>query len=173
MGSKPSLYIKLVKRARKFLRSNFMRRFPFLVKLLRPLFEREYWVPTPHRMAMGLSIGVFFAFAMLIIPIQMLCAAVTCLFIRANLPLALGACWISNPFTIPPLMLAMVWVGEQFEHLGADLGQHEVDLGIGAMNYAHFMVGCVTSGIILALAVYPVYMLCWLLWPSKKNKGKE
>ena len=78
MGSKPSLYIKLVKRARKFLRSNFMRRFPFLVKLLRPLFEREYWVPTPHRMAMGLSIGVFFAFAMLIIPIQMLCAAVTC-----------------------------------------------------------------------------------------------
>jgi len=168
MGKKPSFYIRLVKRARKFLRSKFMRRFPFIVNLLKPLFKREYWVPTPHRVALGLSIGVFFAFAMLIIPIQMLCAAVVCLYSRANLPVAIGACWISNPFTIPPLVLAMEWVGKQFEHVGANLSQHEIDFGMGSVNYAHMMVGCVASGFILALLTYPLYMTIWFLWPKKK-----
>lgn len=165
---KRTLYLKLVVKARRFLNSKFMRKTPWLIAILSPLLKREYWVPTPHRVALGLSIGVFFAFAMLVFPIQMLCSAVICLLCKGNLPVALGTCWISNPITIPLLIPVMVWVGKQFEFLAVNCENAEWCLFNITFNYGHFLVGCVMSGIILAALTYPLYMLGWILWPKKK-----
>lgn len=170
------LYIKLVKRARKFLRSGFMRRFPWLVKLMAPLFNRQYWVPSPHRMALGLSIGLFFAFTMMVIPLQMICAAIACLYFRGNLPIAFGACWITNPLTIPPLILAMVWLGAKLDAAGlsvsASAESHEI-FGI-TVNWAHLVVGCLSTGIVSALLAYPIFIgILWMMPKPRKLGDKK
>jgi uncharacterized protein len=170
-----SLYITLVKRARKFLRSKTMRKFPWLVKLIAPLFAREYWVPTPHRLALGLSIGMFFAFAMLILPVQMLCSAIVCLFLRGNLPISIGACWVSNPVTIPFLIYPMVWLGKYLEFLTGNLGEHAYKIPYVNIdvNYAHFVVGCVASGIILGCLSYPLFMIGWWIFGKKGERKRK
>ena len=168
---KRTLYLKLVVKARRFINSKYMRKLPWLKALMRPLLGREYWIPTPHRVALGLSIGVFFAFSMLVFPVQMLGSAIFCLLSKGNLPVALGACWISNPFTIPLLIPVMVWVGKQFQFLSKNCQDSELCLFDITFNYGHFMVGCMLSGIILSLLTYPLYMLGWFLWPKKKKES--
>ena len=172
------LYIKLVKRARKFLRSGFMRRFPWLVKLMAPLFNRQYWVPSPHRMALGLSIGLFFAFSMMIVPLQMICAAFACLYFRGNLPIAFGACWITNPLTIPPLILATSWVGSKLDEVGFGISDSVDSIKIPAtsieVNWAHFLVGSITSGIVLAILAYPILLgILWIIPKPRKRDDKK
>ena len=153
----PSLYIKLVKKARAFLRGRFMRKFPLLVKVLKPLFRREYWLPTPHRMAMGLAIGVFYAFALLVVPVQMMCSAFTCLAFRGNLPLALGACWISNPVSIIFLIKPMEWLGAYIGNFsGIHFGDKALEMFEISVNYGNFAAGCFVSGVVFGALSYPL-----------------
>lgn len=49
----------------------------------------------------GLAAGAFYAFVPF--PWQMLLAAVTAIWLRFNLPVAVAMVWISNPLTIPPI----------------------------------------------------------------------
>ena len=154
-----SYYVRMVKQARGFLRGKFMQRFPWLMRLLKPLFKKEYWLPNPHRMALGFAIGIFFAFAMLVFPIQMLCSAFACMFFKGNLPMSLGACWVSNPLTIPPLVWLMTKVGAKLDSLGVDMPELEFSVwGIEGLAFSHFMVGCVSSGIVLGLLSYPIVL---------------
>jgi len=172
--SKPSLYIRLVKRARSFMRGKMLKKIPFTQRLLKPLTRREYWLPTPHRIAMGVAIGVFYAFATLVLPVQMLFSALTCIYFRGNLPIALGTCWISNPFTVGPLAIAMVWVGDIFDRHFYDMPKFGI--GIYGLDYEvdlyKFVVGCVFSGTVLALLVYPItfFILKWM--ESRRDKRR-
>lgn len=63
-----------------------------------------------HTASRGVAIGMFWAFAP--IPLQMLPAALFCWLIRGNLPVAILCVWISNPLTIPPLLLLEYRIGE-------------------------------------------------------------
>lgn len=162
-------------KAQRFLRNKSTKKwFPWIIPLLKPLFRREYWLPSPHRMALGLSIGLFFAFSMMVIPVQMILAAFVCLFLRANLPLSLGACWISNPVTIPFLIVPMVWMGKLFERLtGSVFDANSIKILGQEVNYAHFLSGCIFSGVILALLAYPCFLLVWYLSPLKNIKSPK
>ena len=60
-------------------------------------FSRRYTVR-------GLSAGAFFAFVP--VPWQMLLVALTALWWRFNLPVALTMVWITNPLTIAPIAFA-------------------------------------------------------------------
>lgn len=49
----------------------------------------------------GLAVGAFFAFVPF--PWQMLLAAITAVWLRFNLPVAVAMVWITNPLTLPPI----------------------------------------------------------------------
>ena len=59
--------------------------------------------------SLGVMVGLFWAFTP--IPFQMLPAAITAWIIRANLPLSVALVWISNPVTVPPLLLIAYGIG--------------------------------------------------------------
>lgn len=164
-----SVYLKLVRRSHRFLRSGLMRRVPLIARVLKPLFQREYWIASPHRMALGLSIGLFCAFSMMVIPVQMIVAAAACLWFRANLPISLGACWITNPLTIPPLAYFAVIVGEKISLLGIDLGDEKLSILGLEVHYGHFMVGCVTLAVVLSLLAYPIFRFTLYCMPKRKR----
>jgi len=78
------------------------------------ILHSEYWRFTrrsvPRGVAMGLFVGVFF----LIPGIQIIGAALFCLPVRGNIPLAAGMTFLTNPFTTPFLILASLPIGNLF-----------------------------------------------------------
>lgn len=68
------------------------------------------WEFDCHAVALGVAIGVFAAFVP-ILPFQMVIAAIIAILIRANLPMAVIASWISNPITFLPITYLTYFVG--------------------------------------------------------------
>ena len=75
-----------------------------------PLLDRPWlWQANRHGIAAGLAAGLFLG---LLVPVgQMICACVAVLILRANLPAAVLATFISNPLTTPALLVAGYHVG--------------------------------------------------------------
>jgi uncharacterized protein (DUF2062 family) len=66
------------------------------------VFAKYVWIHDCRAISGGLALGVFVALTPTI-PFQMLLAAVGSLFFRVNLPIAVAACWITNPVTAVPI----------------------------------------------------------------------
>ena len=58
----------------------------------------------------GLAIGAFYAFVPF--PWQMLLAAITAVWLRFNLPVAVAMVWITNPLTMAPIAFVNYRLGE-------------------------------------------------------------
>lgn len=69
------------------------------------IFHSHLWAVDRFAVAGGLSLGLFVAFTPTI-PFQMLLCTFGALLFRVNLPIALAACWITNPFTAFPIYMA-------------------------------------------------------------------
>lgn len=177
-------YLKLVRRAYKTLRHPRIRKIKWLEAPIKAIFAKKYWQPCRATAANGLSVGFFCA--MLPIPLQMLVAALGCLRTRGNVPIALAACWITNPVTQVPIMLIQEKFGAWLHNHGAPraplfdklespvkiemFGYSLIDSGNVALNAGSFIVGMLASAIILSLLAYPiVYGICLFL----PNRGKS
>ncbi len=57
----------------------------------------------------AVAVGLFWAFIPM--PFQMVAAAATAIILRINLPIAVLMVWVSNPFTMPPLLYISYLVG--------------------------------------------------------------
>ncbi len=71
----------------------------------------EIWKIDQFRLANGLSLGLFIAFTPTI-PFQMLLCIIGAVILHVNLPIALAACWITNPVTAIPVFLAAHKLGK-------------------------------------------------------------
>ena len=69
------------------------------------IMHSHLWALDSQAVAGGLALGLFIAFTPTI-PFQMFLCALGALFFRVNLPIALAACWITNPVTAVPIYLA-------------------------------------------------------------------
>ena len=61
----------------------------------------EYLFPNRKMISKGVFIGIFIAFIPM--PMQMALVLAVMPFTRFNVPIALAMCWLSNPFTMPPM----------------------------------------------------------------------
>ena len=62
-----------------------------------------------HSVSRAMAIGLFWA--MIPMPLQMLVAALCAVPARANLPIAVGLVWLTNPLTMPPVFYCNYKVG--------------------------------------------------------------
>jgi uncharacterized protein len=81
----------------------------------RHFLDKRVWRPTQHTLAGGLAIGMFIT--SIILPGQMPLAVVLAGVFRVNVPIAVVACWLSNPFTYAPMIFVEVKIGEWFLRL--------------------------------------------------------
>lgn len=82
------------------------------LKLFAPhLADPRLWQFNRHSLNKAVYIGVLSAFFPL--PGQMLLALIGSLVFRANVPMALGLTWITNPLTTLPIFYASYYVGAQ------------------------------------------------------------
>lgn len=96
------------------LRELILRRLPdrnrlrrsFLYRVFgKGILARDLWHFDARSLAGGASLGLFIAFTPTI-PFQMLLACVGALYFRVNLPIALLACWVTNPITAVPIYMS-------------------------------------------------------------------
>ncbi len=73
------------------------------------LHKADVWHFNRRYVSRAALIGLFCAFIPL--PMQMLIAAVACIFMRANLPISILFVWITNPLTIAPIFYGCYRLG--------------------------------------------------------------
>lgn len=135
------------------------------------LFANELWHPTGQKFAAGMAIGAFFA--LIPLPVQMIAAALTAFFFRANIPAAIAGTWLSNPFTFPFCVYFQYRLG-CFLMDRAPMHFKNPDL-FASLSEAPmpFIVGIVPAALILAAATYPVTLLLWDWTTKSVHAAKE
>lgn len=145
------------------------------------LHSPSLWRFNRHSAAQGTAVGVFVAF--IPIPLQMLLAAALALVTRANLPLAIGLVWITNPLTMP-----FLWYGTY--RLGCVLldRPHTPEHGFEmSLHWFHeelthiwqpLYLGSFVSGLVLALASYVLVQLLWRFnivraWRQRRERKRS
>ncbi|MBT8036069.1 MAG: DUF2062 domain-containing protein [Verrucomicrobiae bacterium] len=154
-------YLKMVRRAYRYLRHPHIRKRPWLVTLTKPLFDRDLWHPCRNSVAGAVSIGLFCA--MLPIPFQMLIAALASVRAKANIPISMATCWVTNPFTHLPIIVPLQikfghWIGTVVDiPLPFDKEAHIPFPGVDITGSpADFVVGFLVMGVLLSILAYPV-----------------
>lgn len=182
MGLKLKLrYLRLVRRAYRTLRSPGIRKHPWLQKLIVPMFHRELWHPCRDTVASGLAIGLFVS--QLPMPGQMILAGVGAVRFRANVPIALAACWVTNPLTQIPIILFQEGLGDflrQTLHIPIHPILEKIQIPLKfipgmeneVLNGGSFILGFLSMAILLMLAAYPIVYLLSALMPKLLPKTR-
>lgn len=152
-------YLRLVRLSFRSLRHPRLRHRSWWQALTRPVSNRALWIPCRDTVAMGVAIGSFFS--MMLMPFQGIAAAVLAIRFRANVPFAVAACFLSNPVTTPAILWGQFVLGDWLRKtVGVPmphfLCQVELNAPVGQLNAASFLLGMITSGLLTALAAYPV-----------------
>ena len=137
------------------------------------LFHPGLWFLNRRSAARGVAIGMFCG--LIPGPLQMLGAALVCLAVRANLPIALATTFYTNPLTIVPLYIAAFSIGSWL--MGAEasfvmppemgtqsLTQWATMLWRWMMGLGQpLAIGLLVLATLLALLGYAVVLLLWRL----------
>ena len=127
------------------------------------LFDPDVWHLSRRSVRMAVLVGIFACWIPL--PIQMPIAAGLALLFRCNLPLAASLCWVSNPFTLPPMLYVAfklgAWLlGRPPLALPDELSVSALTSQLGAVGLP-FLLGSFCAGLVSGLALS---MLIDLLW---------
>lgn len=91
------------------------------------VLNASVWHLTRRSASRAALIGLFFAFVPL--PMQMVLAAIGCIYARANLPLAIAFVWLTNPLTTAPVFYATYKLGAMIMGLPAQEFDLQFELG--------------------------------------------
>jgi len=105
-------------------------------------FIKKYKIP-PEYLSTNrkmVSKAVFFGLFIAFIPMPMQMAAVLALmpFVKFNIPIALAMCWLSNPFTMPPMYYMEYLTGAFF--LGSEIAPVEMTLDWFSQNLDNIFI---------------------------------
>jgi uncharacterized protein (DUF2062 family) len=162
-------YLRLVKRSLKALRHPRLRHRRWWRFLSKPVANRALWVPCRDSVARGMTIGLFFS--MMLMPLQMLPAALIAMRFKANVPFAIAACWVTNPVTTAPVWYGQFRLGQWMREtllvpMPDFITKVEFEVpGVGLLNAASFILGMITSGVLLAMCAYPLVHLFSAVMP--------
>ena len=127
------------------------------------LFDARLWHMTRKPMSHAAWIGSFCCF--LPIPFQMIPCVFLCFGMRANVPLAIGIVWVSNPLTMPVMFYFAYQVGAAL--LGTPEVPFEMELSFAWLGdqflriWQPFLLGCFACGISMGLILFVVVRVYW------------
>lgn len=151
------------------------------------IHDHNLWEYNIQSVPRGVAIGMFIAFIPL--PIQMLLAIIFAILLRANVPLAVAATWITNPFTFIPISYCIHNLGERVlgvQHHDIIIRRLEFNGNWGEAfevitNWAHtlgkpFLVGLPIVAFGVALFIYILITVIWFIVAaasSPKDRSKD
>jgi uncharacterized protein len=147
------------------------------------LFDKNIWKPSQRGVALGFALGTFIALTPTV-GVQMILAAAAAIYWRANVPVAIAACWITNPISMMPIYhlqykLGLILSGFPVNEIGAvPPGKIKA-----AMEYMKpLWIGSLFSSTFISLLIYLLTIGIWRSVaglfhlgdkPAKKHKRKK
>ncbi|XOZ34091.1 DUF2062 domain-containing protein [Halomonadaceae bacterium KBTZ08] len=127
------------------------------------LHEPNLWHINRHSVSRALLLGIFWC--MVPMPFQSIPAAMTAIWLNANLPLTLVTVWISNPLTMGPMLYAGYAMGvlvlgrpeeaDRFQFSWEWFSARVIEVGIP------LYMGSLILGLIFSLSAYLVIQQLW------------
>lgn len=139
------------------------------------IHDPNLWHLNRHSVARAMAVGLFWA--MIPMPMQMLASAAFAIPLRANLPIAIGLVWLTNPITMPPVFYCTYKLGAWItqtpamkmpEHLSVEWIAAEL-----AILWKPLLVGSFASAIILSILGYCLTMLYWRWWVQRSWRKRQ
>lgn len=115
---------------------------------------------SPHRLALGVAMGLFIALLPLV-GIQMFIAAILCHPIKGNKVVAMAMAWVSNPFTLVPIFLPCYWLGAAL--LGIEAIPYENFVSIFQPNEGTFIDSIYATYVAMLDIMAPLWLGCFLV----------
>ena len=132
----------------------------------------EYLTINRRSVSKAFLIGLFIA--LIPMPFQMLAVVAVTPFVRFNVPIALALCWLSNPFTMPPMYYVEYLTGCKL--LGIE-PIHDIALTVDwfkqnlADIFIPLYVGTFFYGFTLAPAAYFLTNWLWIRSVHRQRSG--
>lgn len=144
-------------------------RYKWLRSVSHRLHEAHLWSFDQTHVVKGVMIGIFMC--MMPFPFQMIPAGFLAIYFRANIIMACSLCWISNPFTMLPMMYGAYLFGCYLYGITpifheTDMGWREVVLNTHQI-FIPLITGCVIIGTISASLMGAVV---WLFYRFKYHR---
>lgn len=151
-------------------------------KLLDPVLRAQ---GTPESIARGAGLGIWIALTPTV-GVQMILSGAMAVPLRANVPVALAMCWISNPITVVPLYFVFYWLGalllgqaasgyrDMADRLAESFGaiaERGLLEGLGTLGYEVIWPMCVGSFVIATVVAVPSYHV--LLWVLRRRRERR
>ncbi len=136
------------------------------IKKLGPrLQDPSLWHINRRSCSGALALGIFCAF--IPVPFQMVIAALTAIWMRVNILVAVPTVWISNPITIPPMfyfcyLVGTVILGQQPDHFAFELSFNWLMMEL-SLIWQPFLLGCLVVGSVAALFTFILIRILWRL----------
>ncbi|MEA1956675.1 MAG: DUF2062 domain-containing protein [Campylobacterota bacterium] len=131
----------------------------------------QEFLSTNRRMvSRAVLIGLFIAFIPM--PMQMGVVLAVMPFVRFNVPIALAMCWLSNPFTMPPMYYMEYMTGSFL--LGTEIAPVEMTLDWFSNNIDNIFIPLYTGTLFYSVSVsLSAYWLINHFWKSSVHKDRK
>jgi len=147
---------------------------------LKPFGERirhsELWRFTRRSVPRGVFAGLFIGIFLMVPGLQIVGAALMCVPLRGNIPIAAAMTFLSNPLTTPFFLYAAIEVGGRIG-FHADLASFLALRGKSVGVWLHWLLsdaapalvaGLLLIGLTVALVGYIVSLVGWRWWIGRK-----
>ncbi|EQM79787.1 DUF2062 domain-containing protein [Stutzerimonas stutzeri] len=128
-----------------------------------------------HSVSRAMAIGLFWA--MIPMPMQMLAAALCAVPARANLPIAVGLVWLTNPLTMPPVFYCNYKIGAWLMDTPVSPMPMELSLAwVRKMLDSHWQplfLGSFVVAVVAALLGYVGTQLYWRWWVGRSWRKRQ
>lgn len=139
------------------------------------IHDPNLWHLNRHSVSRAMAIGLFWA--MIPIPMQMLVAAFCAIPARANLPIAVGLVWLTNPLTMPAVFYGNYKVGAWL--LDSPVSAVPMELSLTWVRHLlenHWQplyLGSLVTGVILAILGYALTQAYWRWWVGRSWRRRQ
>ncbi|MFJ5297038.1 DUF2062 domain-containing protein [Pseudomonas sp. NPDC088368] len=138
------------------------------------LHDPNLWHLNRHSVARAMGIGLFAA--LMPMPLQMLLAAFLAIWLRANMPIAVSLCWLTNPLTMPPVFYVTYKIGALLlglppRHFPDEMSWDWISGQLTTL-WQPFLLGSLVAGVVLGLVGYFGTMGYWRWWVGRQWKRR-
>jgi uncharacterized protein (DUF2062 family) len=134
------------------------------------IYEPNLWHFNRHSVSYATLIGLFCCF--LPIPFQMVPCVILVLWVRCNIPLAVGIVWISNPLTMAPMMYFAyrvgAWMMNEPEVVKSFPDAINLLFTQFAVIWQPLILGCLVTGLTFGSLGFALVRLYWR-WKVSRN----
>lgn len=142
----------------------------YLRFILKRAGDKPYlWEFNRHNVVKATLFGVFWA--MIPMPFQMIPAAIFAVVFRANILVAVAWVWISNPFTMLPILYASYYIGCHL--LGVNFMSNLINTDFQQLlnNWQALLIPLLVGSVVFAIICAVVFSaVVWLIYYVRKIK---